>query len=70
MFNPTYTAFLDRGKPRAELYWVSDGLHLNGAGVDRLEAAISQGLSMGYLLEIWLMALRGFGRFAEYAEIL
>ena len=51
MFNPTYTAFLDRGKPRAELYSVSDGLHLNGAGVDRLEAAISQALSTGYLLE-------------------
>ena len=51
VFNPTYTAFLDRGKPRAELYSVSDGLHLNGAGVDRLEAAISQALSTGYLLE-------------------
>ena len=42
---------LDCGKPRAELYSVSDGLHLNGAGVDRLEAAISQALSTGYLLE-------------------
>ena len=51
VFNPTYTAFLDRGKPRAELYSVSDGLHLNGAGVDRLAAAISQALSTGYLLE-------------------
>ena len=51
VFNPTYTAFLDRSKPRAELYSVSDGLHLNGAGVDRFEAAISQALSTGYLLE-------------------
>ena len=32
VFNPTYTAFLDRDKPRAELYSVSNGLHLNGAG--------------------------------------
>lgn len=51
IFNPTNAAFLDQGKPRAELYSVSDGLHLNGAGVDRLESAISQALSTPYLLE-------------------
>lgn len=51
IYNPTYATFLDHGMPREELYSVSDGLHLNGAGVDRLEAAIAQALSTGYLLE-------------------
>ena len=37
VFIPSYRSFLAGGEPREELF-AKDGLHLNGAGVDRLEA--------------------------------
>ena len=37
VFLPSYSSFLSGGEPREELF-AKDELHLNGAGVDRLEA--------------------------------
>ena len=45
IFVPTYEQFLVRGLPRYELFSNSDGLHLNGAGVERLEAYFQQVMS-------------------------
>ena len=50
IYLPTYRAFLNAGKPMKELY-AADGLHLNGAGVDRLEAVIQQALSSRFLAD-------------------
>lgn len=50
VFIPSYRAFLADGVPRAELF-ARDGLHLNGAGTDRLEACFQQAFSSGYLEE-------------------
>ena len=49
VFIPSYRSFLAAGEPRDELY-AKDGLHLNGAGVDRLEACFQQALSTKHLL--------------------
>ena len=45
IFVPTHEQFLVRGLPRNELFSNSDGLHLNGAGVERLEAYFQQVMS-------------------------
>ena len=48
VFAPTHRQFLKNGRPRAELF-AKDGLHLDGGGVDRLEASLQQALSTSYL---------------------
>ena len=50
IFIPTFRCFLECGRPMAELYSGRDGLHLNGAGTDILEACFQQALSTGYLV--------------------
>ena len=50
VYIPSYRSFLKDGKPRSELY-ARDGLHLNGVGVDCLEACFQQALSTAYLVD-------------------
>lgn len=50
IYVPSGKSFLANGQPRAELF-ARDGLHLNGAGVDRLEACFQQALSTGFIEE-------------------
>ena len=49
IFVPSYRSFLKGGEPREELF-ARDGLHLNGAGIDRLEACFQQALSSDSML--------------------
>ena len=49
MFILSYRSFLAGGEPREELF-AKDGLHFNGAGVDRLEACFQQALSTEHLM--------------------
>ena len=50
IYIPSYRNFLRGGRPREELF-ARDGLHLNGAGVDCLEACFQQALSTAYLTD-------------------
>ena len=51
IFIPSYSAFMTaRGKPNEALFAISDGLHLDGAGIDVLESIFQQALSTKYML--------------------
>ena len=51
IFIPCFDAFLSEftGLPNTALFSERDGLHLDGAGVDKLEGIFQQALSTGYL---------------------
>ena len=49
MYTSSYRSFLAGGEPRDELF-VEEGLHMNGAGVNRLEACFQQPLSTEHLI--------------------
>ena len=49
VFVPSFRIFLSGGKPRAELFAESDGLHLNGAGSVMLNACFQQAFTAGFL---------------------
>ena len=49
VFIPSYGSFLASGEPREELF-AKDRLHLNGAGIDKLEACFLQVLSTEHLM--------------------
>ena len=49
MFIPSYRSFLAGKEPREELF-AKDGLHLNGAGVDILEACFQQALTTEHIM--------------------
>ena len=50
IYVPSYRNFLRGGRPREEIF-ARHGLHLNGAGVDCLEACFQQALSTVYLTD-------------------
>ena len=49
IFIPSFRCFLSHGEPRPEYFSDSDGLHLDGAGVVKLQGVFQQALSSGYL---------------------
>ena len=49
IFIPSYDSFMSYGLPNAAFFSDSDGLHLDGGGVDALEGLFQQALSSGYL---------------------
>ena len=49
VFIPSYNCFLLNGEPRHSLFSDSDGLHLKGAGVVKLQGCFQQAFSSGYL---------------------
>ena len=50
IFIPTYSVYLVEGKPNVDLF-AQDGLHLNGAGVEKLEQCFQMAFSTQYLLD-------------------
>ena len=45
-----FLVFLFEGHPRSE-YFARDGLHLNGAGIDKMEAVVQQAFASKYLFQ-------------------
>ena len=50
IFIPSFSCFLFEGRPRSE-YFARDGLHLNGAGIDKMEAVVQQAFASKYLFQ-------------------